>query len=165
MMSNNDLTLDELLLQKTKQSKQIVNVNEKMLKLVIFSLADEWYAFYGENISEILPENTTIFFVPGCPQSLMGVINLRGEIESVIHLALILSLKNKSKTNDRGIILLGKGIAMSSGIFVDQVIDVVDVPETLIQDPPETLPDYLRPNVLNVLEHGGRAVTILNLQL
>ncbi len=162
-------TVDKVLLQKhqgevnTEDSKQIVDVNEKVVKLVIFALAEHWYAFYGQSINEILPKDTLIFFVPGCPKSLTGVINVRGEIESVINISMVLKLSNKEQTTVQSIVLLAKSPAMSSGILVDKVIDVVDVPEHIIQSPPETLPDHLRCYVLDVLEFRGQAVTVLNL--
>jgi len=165
-------TLDQILLQKQQQikdnnsteSQQIIDVNEKEVKLVIFSLSNEWYAFYGDRISEILPEDTTIFFVPGCPKSLTGVINVRGEIESVINISTLLKLSNNDQDSPQNIVLLAKSSKMSSGISVNKVIDVVDVPQRIIQAPPETLPAHLRAYVLDILEFRGQAVTVLNLE-
>ena len=159
-------TLDQVLVKKSVHSKQIVDVKQKIVKLVIFCLADEWYAFYGHNIREILPKDTPVFFVPGCPKSLTGEINVRGEIESVINISMVLQLATNEQSGPQNIVLLAKSAMskeMSSGISVNKVIDVVDVPERIIQSPPETLPDHIRPYVLSVLEFKGHAVTVLNL--
>jgi len=163
-------TLEKILLKKQQAgvstfgggSNQVVDVNEKVVKLVIFSLGDQWYAFYGESISEILPKGTMIFFVPGCPPSLTGVINVRGEIESVINISMFLKLTESEQAESQNIVLLAKSPVMSSGVSVDKVIDVVDVPERIIQSPTNTLPDDIRPYVLDVLEFRSQAVTVLD---
>ena len=64
IMSNT--TLDQVLSQRREVNKDIVNVDEPAVKLVIFALGDEWFAFHGERIREILAQ-ADIFFVPGCP--------------------------------------------------------------------------------------------------
>ncbi len=53
-MNHDNLTLNELMEQKIKQSHKIIEIDKKMVKLVIFTLANDWYAFHGENITEIL---------------------------------------------------------------------------------------------------------------
>jgi purine-binding chemotaxis protein CheW len=118
--------------------------------------------FYGDNINEILPDNTLIFPVPGCPASLPGVINLRGDIESVIHIGQILLLDEE--TSKAKTILLGQGKTMRSGLYVDAVIDVVDVLKSDIQTTPNTLAEQICPFFLGVLEFSGRGVTLLSLE-
>ena len=163
-MSNNNLQLDEILRQGIVSAEEIIDVNEALLQIVIFSLAEEWYAFYGDNISEILPQSTPVFFVPGCPSSLIGVINLRGEIESVIDIAQILKL---DKHRDSETILLGQtmgGQCMRSGICVNQVIDVINILESEIHAAPDNLPESIGPYVLGVIQFNEHAVTLLNLE-
>ena len=78
-----ETTLDQALTQRLDAQKEIVNIDEPLVKLVIFALGDDQFAFLGEGIHEILTK-VDVFFVPGCPPSLEGVINVRGDIESVI---------------------------------------------------------------------------------
>ena len=78
-----ETTLDQVLTQRLEAHKKIVNVDEPLVKLVIFALGNEHFAFQGDCIHEILTK-VDVFFVPGCPPSLEGVINVRGDIESVI---------------------------------------------------------------------------------
>ena len=158
-MSDN---LDQILAKRQTAHKEIVNVDEPVIKLVIFALGDDWFAFHGERIREILTK-ATIFFVPGCPGSLEGVINVRGDIESVIRLNELLqaSLPEPGTTSA---ILLGSGSAMNSGIRVDRVVDVIDIPQSFIQPPPVNLPDQLRPFVSGLLRFKERPVSVLDLE-
>ncbi len=161
-MTSNSTTVEDILAQKRGTLRDIIDVNEKTLKLVIFTLGSEAYAFYGHSISEILPKGVPIFFIPGCPSSLLGVINLRGEIESVIHIGSVLKLSHETSSTD-GTLLLGHCPAMRSALYVDNVLDVVDVPESEIQTPPETLPEHLKPYVAGLVIFQERTITVLNL--
>ncbi len=156
-----ELTLDQVLTQRREANKDIVNVDEPTVQLVVFALGEDWFAFHGERIREILAE-ADVHFVPGCPASLEGVINVRGDIESVIRLNDLLSLPDSGGGGSSSI-LLGRGGGMSSGIRVDCVVDVVDLPQSSIQAPPATLAEHLRVLVLGVLRFQERPVAVLDL--
>lgn len=156
-----ETTLDQVLTQLGQANKDVVNVDEPTAKLVIFELGQQCFAFHGEHIREILAQ-ADVFFVPGCPPSLEGVINVRGDIESVIrpHDMLHLPDGNVGRSSS---ILLGRGGGMSSGIRVDRVLDVVDMPQSGIQPPPATLPEHMRTLVLGVLRFQEQPVALLDL--
>lgn len=160
-MSTQELTLDQVLTQRREASREVVNVDEATVKLVIFELHGEWFAFHGEKIREILSQ-VDVFFVPGCPSSLEGVINVRGDIESVISLNEFLQLPEAADTSMSSY-LLGRGAGMSSGIRVDTVVDVVDIPLSNIHQPPGTLPEHLRASVSGILQFKEKPVTVLDL--
>ena len=156
-----DTTLDQVLTRRHEARQDIVNVDEPVTKLVIFALGNKWFAFHGERIREILA-HADVFFVPGCPPSLEGVINVRGDIASVIRLHEMLHLPESNAASSS--ILLGHGGGISSGIRVDHIVDVIDVPQSSIQSPPSTLPDHMRILVLGVLQFQEQPVTVLDLE-
>ena len=141
-MEQEQSDLDKVLSLRRNATAEIVNVDEPIVKLVIFELDGEWFAFPGEAIAEIMPA-TEVYFVPGCPPSLEGVINVRGDIESVIRIAELLG-KPAADPASTSSILRGQGGGMRSGIRVDRVVDVLDVMHSAIQTPPATLPEHLR---------------------
>jgi len=153
--------LDNALSLRRELSAEIVNVDEPSIKLVVFELGSEWFAFPGESISEILPP-ADVYFVPGCPSSLEGVINVRGDIESVIRLAELLG-KPSTDPASTSSILRGHGGGMRSGIRVDRVVDVLDVVQSLIQAAPDSLPEHIRHNVTGLMKLQDKPVTILDL--
>lgn len=157
-----DTNLDQILAKRQTARKEIVNVDEPLIKLVIFSLGEDWFAFHGERIREILTK-ASIFFVPGCPGSLEGVINVRGDIESVIRLNELLQVP-LPEPGTPSAILLGSGTAMNSGIRIDRVVDLVDIPQSFIQPPPANLPDQMRPFVSGLLRFKERPVSVLDLE-
>jgi len=68
-------SLDDILSQRHDAQRAVVNVDEPQLKLVVFALGGQWFAFHGSSVREILAQ-PTVHFVPGCPSSLEGVIHV-----------------------------------------------------------------------------------------
>jgi purine-binding chemotaxis protein CheW len=156
-----ETTLDQVLSQRLDTNKDIVNVDIPMVKLVIFELGNQCFAFHSAHIREILAQ-AEVFFLPGCPASLEGVINVRGDIESVMRPHEMLHLADSDVARSSSI-LLGVGAGMRSGIRVDRIVDVTDVPKNSIQPPPATLPEHMRALVLGVLNFQEQPVTVLDL--
>ena len=123
-------TLDQILRQRHGARQEVVNVDERMVKLVIFALGPHWFAFHGTHIREILAQ-AVVHFVPGCPPSLEGVINVRGDIATVIRLHDVLQLPAPASGQDSAI-MLGSGAGIESGLRVDRIIDVVYVAHSSI---------------------------------
>jgi purine-binding chemotaxis protein CheW len=153
--------LDQVLTQRRSAQEAVVNVEEESTKLVVFALGAQRYAFAGSSVAEVLGTRR-IFAVPGCPPSLVGVINVRGEIESVIRLNELLGVALDGARTDTPI-LLGRGRTLRSGILVDRVIDVVDVLVSNILPPPSTLSAHLKGLVTGAVELAGDTVTLLDL--
>jgi purine-binding chemotaxis protein CheW len=161
--------IDQILLQRENAGTQIIDVEEPTVKLVIFALGSAWFAFHGHAICEILTQ-TTVYFVPGCPPALEGVMNVRGDIESVIHLHTLLhgsapaNVASQTRTAASSI-LLGQGAGIRSGMRVDSVVDVVDLPASTIQPAPPALEGATRHWVTGVLCFKDRPVSVIDLAL
>ncbi|NEX21010.1 purine-binding chemotaxis protein CheW [Thiorhodococcus mannitoliphagus] len=159
--------LASVLEQRRDADQRIVEVEAATVKCVIFAIDDRLFAFPGGNVAEILPL-TTIHFVPGCPSSLEGVINVRGDITSVIRLGDLLGCAHAPDSR-RAAILLGQSrgtddVPMRSGLRVDRVEDVLDIIEESIRPPTDTLPEQLRGLATGIFQHHGQAVIALDLE-
>jgi purine-binding chemotaxis protein CheW len=156
------LTLDEILAVRRGETGAIVNVDEPQVKLVVLTLAGDWFAFNGERVREVLCDSP-VFALPGCPPSLEGVINVRGDIDTVIDLRAVLGYPPAAtRTNSR--ILLCQAASMRSGVRVDAVEEVMDVSQGSIQPPPHTIPEHRKPIVLGIVAFQGHLVTLLDLE-
>jgi len=153
-----ELILEEL--KKRKGKEATVDVEAESVKLVIFMLRDGQYAFPGADVKEILPL-TDIFPVPGAPDFIPGVINNRGDIESVISLNKFLGIPDSDKTAASRIAMASKA-GLRSGILVDAVIDVVDVPLTSIKPPLSTLEGVIKDLVTGEVTYNDRNVVMLD---
>ncbi len=153
--------LDMILERRRHAGAQVVEIETAKVKLVLFVVGEALLAFPARVLVEILPL-TTIHFVPGCPPALEGVINVRGDIASVVRLGDLLGMTHVPSAR-RAAILLGQGTQVRSGLRVDRVVDVLDVTEESIQAPPESLPEPLRGLATGVFEHQGQVVIVLDL--
>lgn len=153
---------DILSAKQHNTNADVVDVDETLVKLVVFTLDKNWYAFPSENIKEVLSD-IPVSVLPGCPASLEGVINVRGDIESVISLRSLLNYGSLTDTaNSR--ILIGATEAMRSGIRVDTVEEIIAFSQTNIKAPPSTLPTHMVPIVTGAIQLKNHTVTILDLE-
>jgi purine-binding chemotaxis protein CheW len=116
------------------------------IEVVEFVLAHERYAIGLPSVREVAPmENLTP--LPCTPAFVLGIVNLRGEILSVIDIGKFFDLPEKGLTDRNKIIVLQNG-AMVFGILADVIIGVRRIPLTGIQPSLPTLTgireDYLQ---------------------
>ncbi len=154
---------DQILSQvkEQKRKEKIVDVTEEKTKLVIFSLLDDYYAIRGNDIKEIILVDK-ITFVPGSPDYILGIINVRGDIESVLNLNKLLGLPD-SKIDKDNRIIVASSLEMRSGILVDSVVDVVDILKSSITPPISTLSESLKDFVVGEVVYGDKSITQLNI--
>lgn len=154
------LTLDQALAEYQVDS-EVVDVEEPSQQVVLFRLAGQRFALPGSAVKEIISHEQTIYFVPGLPASTEGVLHLRGHIESVIQFHTLLGMAPPEAASS-GMILLVAAAGMRSGVRIEQLDDVLDVPHSLLKAPPETLSEALRPFVSALWqpEEGAAAVLL-----
>lgn len=155
----NDLIIEEL--RKRRSRETTVDVEVELVKIVIFMLQDGLYALPGADVKEILP-SMDISPVPGAPAFIPGVINNRGDIESVINLNEFLGLPDSERTAASRIAMVSKA-ALRTGILVDAVLDVVDVPLNSVKPPLSTLENALKELVTGEIFYNNRTVVMLDI--
>lgn len=107
------------------------------IEVVEFLLAHERYALESQYVREVYPlENLTP--LPCTPTFVLGVVNLRGEILSVIDLKKFFELPEKGLTDLNKVIVLQSG-NMLFGILADVIAGVRRIPVTDIQPSLPTL--------------------------
>lgn len=113
-------------------TEAVIEVDEQQVKLVIFSLQHHLFAFMGNEVRELLPAED-ITWIPGATDVIPGVINVRGDIAAIIDLGRVMGLADTRK--QQGFFVMTQGQQDSSGIAVDTIIDVLDIPISTIQEP------------------------------
>ena len=156
--SKSELILDQI--KQRVRADKIVDVDEERIKMVIFRAGGRRYAFYGRDIREILTPRE-IAWAPGLPEYLPGLINVRGDVESVIDIRFFLG-------GERGdcaqcYIALAVCDGFRSGVLVEAVEDVVDIPLSAVRPVLATLPDAVRELVAGEFEDREGLVVLLDL--
>ncbi|WP_409335772.1 chemotaxis protein CheW [Halomonas sp. PAMB 3232] len=163
LTTNDDSRLDlEQALSSQGAGCSGLEVDEPTQQVVLFRLAGQRFALAGSVVSEILSGEQSVYFIPGLPDTIEGVIHLRGTIESVITLERLLGLE---ASRSDGMILLVRGDAITTGVRIEQLDDVCDVVISALRPPPETLPEALKPFVGAVIHRDEReAIALLDAQ-
>ena len=112
---------------------------EKGSKYLTFILAEEEYGLEVLKIREIIGY-MNITTVPQMPAYVRGVLNLRGQIVPIIDLRAKFGMEIAEVTEETCIIVVeisdGDG-KLSTGVVVDRVQEVLDIPCENIQESPE----------------------------
>jgi len=119
---------------------------DKWIEVVEFTLAHERYAIASEHVREVYPlEELTP--LPCTPAFVLGIVNLRGEILSVIDIKKFFDLPEKGLTDLNKVIVLESEV-MVFGIVADAISGVRRISRAGIQPPLPTLTgireDYLQ---------------------
>lgn len=125
----------KLLAQEPKKAK----TDETYLEVVEFQLEYEQYAIETSYIREVYPlkELTPI---PCTPPFVLGIINIRGQILSVLDLKTFFNLPEKGLVDMNKVIILHSD-EMEFGILTDTILGVRSIPLSDIQPSLPTLTD------------------------
>lgn len=104
-------------------------------KFLTFLLEKEYYGIEIKYVTEIIGIQE-ITEVPEMPEYIRGIINLRGKIIPVMDVRLRFK-KRFREYNDRTCVIVVEVHAISVGLIVDSVSEVLTIPESEIVLPPE----------------------------
>jgi purine-binding chemotaxis protein CheW len=108
------------------------------LQLVSFKLGKETFAVYVNQVREI-GRVEEITQVPNMPEFIEGVMDLRGQITTVIDLRRRFGIKETSERTEDSRIIVAEIDNNQMGIIVDSVQDVIRVSPEVISPPPEVV--------------------------
>lgn len=137
------------------------NMNEQ--QLVIFRLGKEEFGLNIMNVQEIV-RMTEITEIPGSPEHVRGVVNLRGGVLPVIDLRKRFMMESKQHTDSQRIVVVNYNSA-TTGIIVDSVSEVLRLPDSCIEPPPTVAQGINAGFIESIgkIEKGKRFIIILSL--
>jgi purine-binding chemotaxis protein CheW len=129
-------------------------------RLLAFEVGGSVFACDMDSFREIVPAQRTTR-LPGAPETVCGLINLRGTIVTVIDGGAALRKRPCSRTN--GLVLLVDYFERLVGIGVDDVRDIHDVPidQFMGAETPESIAEGV---VTAAVELEGRKVLVLEVK-
>lgn len=101
--------------------------------------------------------------IPLAPDIIQGLINLRGEIVTAIDLRRTINTKARNSSlneSPMNVVIMTDEAPVS--LLVDEIGDVVELDETNLEDPPQTLHPSARRLVDQVYKMDDRLMLILN---
>lgn len=155
--------LDDLIsrLEEKEKESTIIYADEETEQVVVFELAGYKFAFPGVNVSEILPYES-ITTLPGLPIHFLGLITLRGAVEAVLDPRRILNLPiDEPGLSSR--ILVTSNEDYTIGIWVDKVLDVLDIPKSQIHPPLKTFDKIKAEFMSGEFDYQGNQIVYLSI--
>jgi len=131
-----------------------------MEQLTTFRLGRHWCGVPLETVQEavVAAEMTP---VPLAPPEVVGLVNLRGRIVTVVDLARVLRLESAEGGGRMLVVLDGEWRDVS--LLVDRMDDVIGVEREGLEPPPETLEDGIRRLIVGAFERPEGIVLFLDL--
>ena len=126
-------------MNSTHGTEQPLRPPAKGGKYLTFALGKEEYGLEILKVREIIGF-MDITVVPRTPAHLKGVINLRGQVISVVDLRAKFAMQEASRTEQTCIIVVDisrDGRRINIGIIVDRVSEVLNIAEENTEDAPE----------------------------
>ena len=149
----------------TKNSSSSDDILEKAKaaggKFLTFFLAGEEYGIEILSVHEIIGM-MPITSVPGTPDYICGIINLRGKIIPIVDLRRKFGMKPKAQTSETCIIVVNvQGVEI--GAVVDRVSEVLNIAAGDIEPPPSFGKDVNTDYILGIGKSQSKVKILLNI--
>jgi purine-binding chemotaxis protein CheW len=142
-------------------------MDKNLTSYLTFKLGDEIFAANVSKVIEIL-EIPKITKVPRSPDFMRGVVNLRGNVLSVIDSRIKFGLAVTEDTVNTCIIVMNidlDGQNITLGLIVDAVKEVIDIASDSIQAVPEIGSKYNSDFIEGMVKSDDQFIMILNIAL
>lgn len=138
------------------------NLNlEELLQFIIFRSGHEEFGIQIDNISEIIKTNE-ITPIPNSPNYIKGIINVRGEIVTVINMKSLFMLTGDDHNETKHIVVIKNDTSMF-GLMVSEVSEVIRVLKKDIKPPPVLINETHTDFVSGIFFHDERLIIILDI--
>ncbi len=131
------------------------------LQCVTFTLEEETYGIDVMQVQEVLRE-VEVAPVPGAPHYVLGIINLRGNVVSVIDARTRFGLTPK-ESDDMTRIIVIEAQQQIIGILVDSVAEVVDIDRKDIDTAPNVGNSETAKYIDGVVSRGDSLLILVDL--
>lgn len=127
------------------------------MQAVIFRINDEQFAVETSKVQGI-NDMINMTTVPKAPSYIKGLINLRGNIISVLNINMLLHMDSNEREQNNIIIL--NIMDEQVGITVDQVDEVLDIDESIIE---QIIEDNGKSYIKGIINFKDRIATLIDL--
>ncbi|MFT4908553.1 MAG: purine-binding chemotaxis protein CheW [Oleispira sp.] len=138
------------------------SAEDPILQWVTFRLENESYGINVMQVQEVL-RYTEIAPVPGAPPYVLGIINLRGNVVTVIDTRSRFALPNAETTDQTRIVII-EAESQVVGILVDSVAEVVYLRQSEIETTPNVGNDESAKFIQGVCHKNDELLILVDLE-
>jgi len=147
--------------EERRNANEAVDTNDEVLQWVNFKLDSETYGINVMQVQEIL-RYSEIAPVPGAPSYVLGIINLRGNVVTVIDTRSKFGLEPCEVTDNTRIIII-EAEKQVIGIMVDSVVEVVYLKTSEIDHAPNVGNEETAKFIQGVSKRDGELLILVDL--
>ncbi len=140
--------------------EEVVKEDGERLELAVLQLDNEYFGVELTGVQEfcdiVQPSS-----IPCCPPHILGIMNLRGDLLTLIDPRTALNLPHA--TRDLAIAVIARLGEQVMGIAVDAVPDVISLRLKELQAAPLALREQCGAEIIGIAPYGGRMMTVLDL--
>lgn len=127
------------------------------MQVVVFRLGEEQFAVETSRVQSI-NDNMSITIVPKSEKHIKGLINLRGNIISLLDINLVLGIP-ANENSQKSIIILETSEELI-GVAVDQVDEVLELSDSVLENVED---EKKKPCIKGILNLKQRIVTLIDI--
>lgn len=135
--------------------------DDPVLQWVTYKVDNETYGINVMQVQEVL-RYTDIAPVPGAPDYVLGIINLRGSVVTVLDTRLRFGLVQAESTDNTRIIII-ETEHHRVGLLVDSVAEVVDLRQSEIETAPNVGNEDSAKFIQGVANRGGELLILVEI--
>lgn len=136
------------------------STEDERIQWATFRLEDEVYGIHVMQVKEV-QRLTEIAPVPGAQHYVLGIVNLRGNVITVVDTRTLFGLSRAEVTDNSRIIVIELDDQVI-GVLVDQVADVVYLSRSDIERAPNVGTDESAKFIQGVCYHNDQLITLLD---
>ena len=132
-------------------------------KLLTFYLNKQLFGIDITTVKEI-NRNIDYTIVPGAPEHIIGLFNMRGQIVTLFDLSGMLGYQRTCENRQLSCVILKntQGEPDYTGFLIDYPGSVVDVAEDLCEPPPANTKNIDNNYITEVVKTPGQLITVIN---
>jgi purine-binding chemotaxis protein CheW len=153
----------KLLIERARNLASTIEGQSKtqQIPLAIIGLSGEYFGIELESVREFT-DLQRITPVPCCPEHIIGDMNLRGDILTVVDIRQALQMPVVEAARTAKVIVVPLGDALL-GVLVDQVFDVFDLDPLALTAVPSAIKSANDTYLKGTVSYDGKMLTILDL--
>lgn len=135
--------------------------SKDLIPLAVIGLNNEYFGLDLELVQEFTNiHNVTP--IPCCPSHIVGNMNLRGEILTLVDICSVLNMPLTNKTNSAKAVVISMNDFVA-GFPVDEVFDVMYLHPSAVNSLPLAVDSYSKQYLRGTVAYAGNMLTILDL--
>ncbi len=130
---------------------------------VNFTVDDETYALNVLDVQEVL-RDAEITPIPGAPNAILGIINLRGNVVTVVDARTFFGLEERTWDENSRIMVIEVASGEIVGLVVDSVAEVIALPQAVVDQAMMAVSDDRARHILGIVPQDEKLIILVDMK-